>query len=210
MKLSIKLNDGVQMPHFESAGAAAFVLAAEKDYVIRNINAEQKAVMVSTGVSVAIPKGYTGFLYLRSSMCKTTMRMSNHVGVIDSDYRGEVGVIVVNLSNENVVIPHSERIAQFPCCINTDEIKVYDKNGCEISQLNNDSSCGCSINVDNYSPQEIAVIDDNNKSGVNFMNVGTIVNNSNPSYIIGGPVSFIPQIIIINNNTIDVIKYSSH
>ena len=112
MKMNVKLNEGVSMPNYGTSGSAAFDLAAEKDYVIRNINAEQKAVMVSTGVSVAIPKGYTGFLYLRSSMCKTTMRMSNHVGVIDSDYRGVIHVPIEVNARTVCTIEKGERIAQ--------------------------------------------------------------------------------------------------
>ena len=112
MKMNVKLNEGVSMPTYGTSGSAAFDLAAEKDYVIRNINAEQKAIMVSTGVSVAIPKGYAGFLYLRSSMCKTTMRMSNHVGVIDSDYRGVIHVPIEVNARTVCTIEKGERIAQ--------------------------------------------------------------------------------------------------
>ena len=131
-----------------------------------------------------------------------TLKISRLIGKIDNDFNisesdwiPRVAAWVIDALSQMKVLPMerkrrilevSERIAQFPCCINTDEIKVYDKNGCEISQLNNDSSCGCSINVDNYSPQEIAVIDNNNKSGVNFMNVGTIVNNSNRNFVLQG------------------------
>ena len=153
-----------------------------------------------------------------------TLKISRLIGKIDNDFNisesdwiPRVAAWVIDALSQMKVLPMerkrrilevSERIAQFPCCINTDEIKVYDKNGCEISQLNNDSSCGCSINVDNYSPQEIAVIDDNNKSGVNFMNVGTIVNNSNRNFVLQGnniELNFDTDKIIVE--TLEVATY---
>lgn len=129
-----------------------------------------------------------------------TLKISRLIGKIDNDFNisesdwiPRVAAWVIDALSQMKVLPMerkrrtlevSERIAQFPCCINADEIKVYDKNGCEISQLYNNGSCECSINVDNHNSQEIAVIDDNNKSGVNFMNVGTIVNNSNRNFVL--------------------------
>ena len=129
-----------------------------------------------------------------------TLKISRLIGKIDNDFNisesdwiPRVAAWVIDALSQMKVLPMerkrrtlevSERIAQFPCCINTDEIKVYDKNGCEISQLDNNNSCGCNIEVDNYSPQEIAVINNNNKSGVNFMNVGTVVNNSNRNFVL--------------------------
>lgn len=131
-----------------------------------------------------------------------TLKISRLIGKIDNDFNisesdwiPRVAAWVIDALSQMKVLPMerkrrvlevSERIAQFPCCINADEIKVYDKNGCEISQLDSNSSCGCSINVDNYSPQEIAVIDDTNKTGVNFMKVGTIINNSNRNFVLQG------------------------
>ena len=153
-----------------------------------------------------------------------TLKISRLIGKIDNDFNisesdwiPRVAAWVIDALSQMKVLPMerkrrilevSERIAQFPCCINTEEIKVYDKNGCEILQLNNDSSCGCSINADNYSPQEIAVIDDNNKSGVNFMNVGTIVNNSNRNFVIQGnniELNFDTDKIIVE--TLEVATY---
>ena len=62
---------------------------------------------------MAIPKGYGGFLYARSGLaCKRGLRPANCVGVIDSDYRGEIVVALRNDSMENQTINHGERIAQ--------------------------------------------------------------------------------------------------
>jgi hypothetical protein len=153
-----------------------------------------------------------------------TLKISRLIGKIDNDFNisesdwiPRVAAWVIDALSQMKVLPMerkrrvlevSERIAQFPCCINADEIKVYDKNGCEISQLDSNSSCGCNINDNNYSPQEIAVIDDNNKSGVNFMNVGTVVNNSNRNFVLQGnniELNFNTDKIIVE--TLEVATY---
>ncbi len=68
---------------------------------------------VSTGLSLEIPEGYGGFLYARSSLAtKRGLAPANKVGVIDSDYRGEVMVALLNQSEEAQVIEPGERIAQ--------------------------------------------------------------------------------------------------
>lgn len=153
-----------------------------------------------------------------------TLKISRLIGKIDNDFNisesdwiPRVAAWVIDALSQMKVLPMerkrrvlevSERIAQFPCCINADEIKVYDKNGCEISQLDNNSSCGCNIEVNSYSPQEIAVIDDNNKSGVNFMNVGTVVNNSNRNFVLQGnniELNFNTDKIIVE--TLEVATY---
>ena len=153
-----------------------------------------------------------------------TLKISRLIGKIDNDFNisesdwiPRVAAWVIDALSQMKVLPMerkrrvlevSERIAQFPCCINADEIKVYDKNGCEISQLDSNSSCGCNIKVNNYSPQEIAVIDDNNKSGVNFMNVGTVVNNSNRNFVLQGnniELNFNTDKIIVE--TLEVATY---
>lgn len=153
-----------------------------------------------------------------------TLKISRLIGKIDNDFNisesdwiPRVAAWVIDALSQMKVLPMerkrrtlevSERIAQFPCCINADEIKVYDKNGCEISQLDSNSSCGCNINDNNYSPQEIAVIDNNNKSGVNFMNVGTVVNNNNRNFVLQGnniELNFNTDKIIVE--TLEVATY---
>lgn len=68
---------------------------------------------IKTGIAMAIPKGYGGFLYARSGLaCKHGLRPANCVGVIDSDYRGEIVVVLHNDSLENKVVHHGDRIAQ--------------------------------------------------------------------------------------------------
>lgn len=68
---------------------------------------------IKTGIAMAIPKGYGGFLYARSGLaCKQGLRPANCVGVIDSDYRGEIIVVLHNDSLEDRVVHHGDRIAQ--------------------------------------------------------------------------------------------------
>lgn len=68
---------------------------------------------VSTGISLEIPQGYAGLIYARSSMgTKRGLAPANKVGVIDSDYRGEVRVVLLNHSKEPQTIAPGERVAQ--------------------------------------------------------------------------------------------------
>lgn len=85
---------------------------------------------IKTGIAMAIPKGYGGFLYARSGLaCKQGLRPANCVGVIDSDYRGELIVALYNDANEERTVSHGDRIAQLviapylrPTFVETDEL----------------------------------------------------------------------------------------
>lgn len=71
-----------------------------------------------TGVRVSIPIGYVGLLCLRSSLAKKGLRLSNGVGIIDSGYRGQVGVMVYYEEDGRLIIEQGDRIAQLvvvPC-----------------------------------------------------------------------------------------------
>ena len=68
---------------------------------------------LGTGVAYEIPEGYAGFVYARSGLStKQGLRPANCVGVIDSDYRGEIMVALHNDSNETRIVNYGERIAQ--------------------------------------------------------------------------------------------------
>ena len=70
-------------------------------------------VIVHTGVAVAIPEGYAGLIYARSGLAtKRNLAPANKVGVIDSDYRGEIMVALHNHSDKEQVVAEGERIAQ--------------------------------------------------------------------------------------------------
>ncbi len=69
--------------------------------------------LVSTGLSMGIPVGYAGLIYARSGLAtKKGLAPANKVGVVDSDYRGEIMVALHNHSNEKQVVEPKERIAQ--------------------------------------------------------------------------------------------------
>ena len=72
-----------------------------------------KTVMVHTGLAFEIPEGYGGFVFARSGLAsKKGLAPANKVGVVDSDYRGEVMVALHNSSHQTAVINGGERIAQ--------------------------------------------------------------------------------------------------
>ena len=72
-----------------------------------------ETVVMKTGLAMAIPTGYAGLIYARSSLgSKKGLAPANKVGVIDSDYRGEIKVPLFNQSKETQIISKNERIAQ--------------------------------------------------------------------------------------------------
>ena len=72
-----------------------------------------EAYLVHTGIAMEIPEGFTGLIYARSGLAtKKGLAPSNKVGVIDSDYRGEIMVSLFNHSKETRIIENGERIAQ--------------------------------------------------------------------------------------------------
>lgn len=89
MKLKIKkLTPSAETPTRGSDGAAGWDLYCTK-IEIYNVN----QLKASTGIAVEIPPGHVGLLFPRSSIVKTGMRLGNSVGVIDSDYRGEITAV---------------------------------------------------------------------------------------------------------------------
>lgn len=108
-----KINPDAVIPSFKTDGAACFDLAVMDDVVLRTLNACDEALKVPTGLAFEIPKGYHMKIFLRSSMGLTShLRLANGTGIIDSDYRGEVMLLVENPSRELVVIPKGTRVAQ--------------------------------------------------------------------------------------------------
>ena len=106
-----KLNDRALLPTRGSEQAAGWDLYSNNEEVV-NVEAHA-TVMIGTGLSMAIPDGYFGAVYARSGLAtKQGLRPANCVGVIDSDYRGEVIVSLHNDTNERKIINSSERIAQ--------------------------------------------------------------------------------------------------
>ncbi|HLP28561.1 MAG TPA: dUTP diphosphatase [Candidatus Didemnitutus sp.] len=102
---------GLPLPTFASEGAAGMdVCAAVSEPMVLGAG---KVVLVPTGVCVAIPRGYEMQVRSRSGLAaKQGVFALNSPGTIDSDYRGEVKVILANFSNEDVIIERGTRIAQ--------------------------------------------------------------------------------------------------
>ena len=109
--------EGLPLPAYETPGAAGMDLRAavpdEAPLVIRPGARE----MVPTGLSIAVPEGYEAQVRPRSGLAaRQGMTCLNTPGTIDSDYRGEVKVILINLGEENALIRRGDRIAQMVIC----------------------------------------------------------------------------------------------
>lgn len=106
-----KLDDRATIPTYGSefsAGADLYAVC-DSDITIQS----GKTVLIHTGLAMEIPEGYGGFIFARSGLAsKKGLAPANKVGVVDSDYRGEIMVALHNHSNEDKTISHGERIAQ--------------------------------------------------------------------------------------------------
>lgn len=106
-----KLNDKAVIPTYGTEYAAGADLYACMDEAV-TINPGETA-FIKTGLAMEVPVGYAGLIYARSGLaCKKGLAPANKVGVIDSDYRGEIMVALHNHSNEAVAVESGERIAQ--------------------------------------------------------------------------------------------------
>ena len=110
-----KLSSSVSIPKYETSGSSGMDLAAHIENNII-INPGEKA-LISTGISMAIPKGYEVQIRPRSGLAvKKNITVLNTPGTIDADYRGEIKVILINLGKEKFTIENGERIAQMVVC----------------------------------------------------------------------------------------------
>jgi dUTP pyrophosphatase len=99
------------LPAYETTASAGVDLRANLTDVI--ILKPLGRTLVKTGVFIEIPEGYEAQVRPRSGLAlKKGITVLNSPGTIDADYRGEIGVILINLSNEDFVIENGERIAQ--------------------------------------------------------------------------------------------------
>ena len=106
------VNEGKQhLPQYTTAGSAGMDLRADIDKPIVLKPLERK--LIPTGLKIALPVGYEAQIRPRSGLAiKYGVTVLNSPGTIDADYRGEICVILVNLSNVDFVVNPSERIAQ--------------------------------------------------------------------------------------------------
>lgn len=112
-KITIKVikADGVTLPKYETLGAAGMDVRANIKEPITLDSLDR--VLIPLGLKLEIPEGYEVQVRPRSGLAlKHGIGMANSIGTIDSDYRGEIGAIIVNLSKDEYTIQPQERIGQ--------------------------------------------------------------------------------------------------
>lgn len=105
-----RLDPSVELPTYAYVGDAGLDLRANEDVTL----APHERRLISTGLAVAIPEGFAGFVQPRSGLAlRQGLSMANTPGLVDSHYRGELKVCAVNLDDEHPInIERGERIAQ--------------------------------------------------------------------------------------------------
>jgi dUTP pyrophosphatase len=115
MKIKIINKSDHEIPGYETPASAGMDLRANISESI-TLQPLERAV-VKTGLFVEIPVGYEAQVRPRSGLAaKKGITVLNAPGTVDADYRGEIGVILVNLSNEEFTVVNGERIAQLVIC----------------------------------------------------------------------------------------------
>lgn len=131
MKLKVKLENGAPLPKHAKEGDAGLDMTARKTVILR----PNETVMVGTGVSVEIPRGYVGLCFPRSGLAsKRGVNLANCVGVIDSGYRGEIMAPLHNASDKVQIVEKGERVFQMAVipfetceCVEVDELSDTDR-----------------------------------------------------------------------------------
>jgi len=111
MKINIQNTSKNSLPAYETEASAGMDLRANlnEEIVLKPL----ERALIPTGLRIELPIGYEAQIRPRSGLAaKHGITVLNSPGTIDADYRGEIKVILVNLSNENFAIKHGERIAQ--------------------------------------------------------------------------------------------------
>lgn len=111
-KIAVKiLREGARVPTYgsaEAAGADLYACLTEELVIHPGMTA-----FVPTGIAMEVPVGCAGLIYARSGLaCKRDLAPANKVGVVDSDYRGEIMVALHNHGLQHRTVAHGERIAQ--------------------------------------------------------------------------------------------------
>ncbi len=111
MQINIINRSSHDLPHYETEASAGMDLRAELDAPV-TLKPLERAI-IKTGLFIELPVGIEAQVRPRSGLAaKKGITVLNAPGTIDADYRGEIGVILVNLSNEDFTIESGERIAQ--------------------------------------------------------------------------------------------------
>jgi len=115
-KILIKrLSKEVSLPKYETNGSSGMDLAAN---IVSNVNIDPgRTAIIPTGLALSIPKGFEVQIRPRSGLAaKQKISVLNTPGTIDSDYRGEIKVILINLGQESFKVEKGLRIAQMVVC----------------------------------------------------------------------------------------------
>ena len=130
MKIKVINKSRHPLPRYQTDGAGAFDVTANIDASVSLRPLER--VLVPTGLYVAVPEGYEAQVRPRSGLAaKHGVTVLNTPGTIDSDYRGELQVILVNLSNDDYTVHDGDRIAQVVVApverVEWDEVETHDE-----------------------------------------------------------------------------------
>jgi len=114
VKISIKRlrkDRAVSLPRYMTDGASGMDLFASLENEVTLAPGDRQ--LIPTGISIAIPEGFEGQVRPRSGLAiRSGIGLVNSPGTIDSDYRGEVGILLINLGQEAVTVRDGDRIAQ--------------------------------------------------------------------------------------------------
>jgi dUTP pyrophosphatase len=111
--IKISLGPEATLPEYKTAGAAGMDLCGIESFELQPL--ERK--LVRTGLRIAIPPGFEGQVRPRSGLAlRHGIAMVNAPGTIDSDYRGEIGIILINLGSDPVSFGKGERVGQLVIC----------------------------------------------------------------------------------------------
>ncbi len=107
----LKKNDPISLPQYMTEGSSGMDLFAFLEEEVILLPGERR--LIPTGISVAIPEGFEGQIRPRSGLAiQKGIGLVNGPGTIDSDYRGEVGILLINFGKDPFAIRNGERIAQ--------------------------------------------------------------------------------------------------
>lgn len=109
LKIDVKkIKTTAVLPKFHSSGAAGADLTCVGPHIIQ----PGATVFLPIGITIAVPEGYEAQIRMRSGWSKKGLIMPNAPGTVDSDYRGEIGVLVRNISSNMIYVYANDRVAQ--------------------------------------------------------------------------------------------------
>ena len=110
-----KFDKNIKLPTYKTSGSSGMDLVA---YIKNKITIDPgKTAMIPTGIAVAIPKNYEIQIRPRSGLAgKKGISVLNTPGTVDSDYRGEIIIILINLGKKSFVVKSGDRVAQMILC----------------------------------------------------------------------------------------------